>query len=71
MPGLMSGLEGAVINLHSSSLFKAYSLWEDRHRLATILDMILSLENEETDKMVGAQRKQSTFLSSEKKESFL
>lgn len=57
MPGLMSGLEGAVINLHSSSLFKAYSLWEDRHRLATILDMILSLENEETDKMVGAQRK--------------
>lgn len=69
MPGLMSGLEGTVINLHSSSLFKAYSLWEDRHRLATILDIILSLENE-TDKMVGAQRKQSTFLSREK-EGFL
>lgn len=56
MPGLMSGLEGTVINLHSSSLFKVYSLWEDRHRLATILDIILSSENE-TVKMVGAQRK--------------
>lgn len=71
MPGLMPGLEGTVINLHSPSPFKAHSLWEDRHRLATILDVILSLENGETDKMVGAQRKESLFLGGENQEAFL
>lgn len=49
MPGPMPGLEVIVINLYSPYPFKAHCLWEDRHRLATILDRILSSENGETE----------------------